>query len=192
MTAVLAVLIGFTATAIAHDEAIATNPEDGATLETVPETITIEFSNAPIALGSVVTIEDADGVDRAVGEVEIDGNAAVQAVDPSAPAGTYTVSWRVVSSDSHPIEGTFGFTAEDAAPDSSQAPEEDAASEPAPEESAAAEPATASQESVTADAPASDESAGAGIPAVFGVVLVVILVVLAGVAGVLLWRRRTS
>lgn len=189
--AVLALLGGFASAAVAHDEATGTTPEDGATLETVPETITIEFSNAPIALGAVVTIKDAEGVDHAVGEVEVDGNAAVQAMDPNAPAGTYTVAWRVVSSDSHPIEGTFEFAVQREAPDSSQAPEEDATSEPATEESPTTKPAPTPQESATADAPDSEESAGAGTPAFFGVVLVVILVVLAGVAGVLLWRRRT-
>ena len=33
-----------------------------------------------------------------------------QPLRAGAPAGAYTVVWRVVSSDSHPIEGTFGFT----------------------------------------------------------------------------------
>jgi copper resistance protein C len=37
------------------------------------------------------------------------------------PAGQYTVAWRVVSSDSHPIEGTFAFTAASAAPGASPA-----------------------------------------------------------------------
>jgi len=42
--------------------------------------------------------------------VEIIDNMAVQKLRPGAPAGEYTVVWRVVSSDSHPIEGTFKFT----------------------------------------------------------------------------------
>jgi hypothetical protein len=52
--------------------------------------------------------------------VEIVDNVASQKLKGGAPAGAYTVSWRVVSSDSHPIEGTFGFTATAAA--SSAAP----------------------------------------------------------------------
>jgi len=36
---------------------------------------------------------------------------ASQKLRNGAPAGKYTVVWRVVSSDSHPIEGTFTFTA---------------------------------------------------------------------------------
>jgi hypothetical protein len=32
-----------------------------------------------------------------------------QSVHP-LKSGSYTVQWRVVSADSHPVEGTFGFT----------------------------------------------------------------------------------
>ncbi len=34
-----------------------------------------------------------------------------QALAPGAPAGAYTVSWRVTSADGHPISDTFTFTA---------------------------------------------------------------------------------
>jgi hypothetical protein len=32
-------------------------------------------------------------------------------VQPGAPAGTYTVAWRVTSADGHPISGSFTFIA---------------------------------------------------------------------------------
>ena len=38
---------------------------------------------------------------------------------PSAPAGAYTVEWRVTSADGHPISGSFSFTAEAAGAESS-------------------------------------------------------------------------
>jgi hypothetical protein len=47
--------------------------------------------------------------------VEIVDNVASQKLKAGAPAGQFTVAWRVVSSDSHPIEGTFSFTAAAAA-----------------------------------------------------------------------------
>jgi len=43
--------------------------------------------------------------------VEIVDNVASQKLRAGAPSGEFTVVWRVVSSDSHPIEGTFKFTA---------------------------------------------------------------------------------
>ena len=39
----------------------------------------------------------------------------VQDVQPSAPAGRYTVEWRLTSDDGHPVSGTLGFTATAAA-----------------------------------------------------------------------------
>ena len=39
-------------------------------------------------------------------------NVVSQPVRPETPGVEYTVIWRVVSSDGHPIEGTFGFTAQ--------------------------------------------------------------------------------
>ena len=56
-------------------------------------------------------MEDTTGTDQADGPVQIIDNQVSQAVKPGAPQGKYTVVWRVVSSDGHPIEGTFGFTA---------------------------------------------------------------------------------
>jgi hypothetical protein len=71
----------------------------------------LTFSNTPLALGSEVLVKDESGTNQADGPVSIVDNHVSQAVKAGAPAGHYTVVWRVVSSDSHPIEGTFSFTA---------------------------------------------------------------------------------
>ena len=99
------------APASAHDAAESTSPADGATVATPPEKVSITFNKNPLALGSQMMVNDAAGTDWADGEVEIVDNVASQKLKPGAPAGKYTVVWRVVSSDSHPIEGTFTFTA---------------------------------------------------------------------------------
>jgi hypothetical protein len=43
-------------------------------------------------------------------------NTVTQSLEPGAPAGTYTVLWRVTSVDGHPVSGRFTFTAIAAAP----------------------------------------------------------------------------
>ncbi|NKX50625.1 copper resistance protein CopC [Arthrobacter deserti] len=98
------------AAAQAHDELVSSTPADGEALEAMPAGLVFTFSNVPMALGTVVRIQDSAGTDWADGSVEIVDRTATQRVKPGAPAGSYTVQWRVVSSDSHPIEGTFGFT----------------------------------------------------------------------------------
>ena len=96
--------------ASAHDVAESTTPANGASVAAVPASVSITFNNRPLAIGSGVTVT-AGGENWADGPVEIIDNQAVQKLREGAPAGEFTVVWRVVSSDSHPIEGTFTFTA---------------------------------------------------------------------------------
>ncbi|MET3903255.1 copper resistance CopC family protein [Paenarthrobacter sp. 4246] len=98
------------APASAHDVAESTTPANGSSVTDVPASVSITFNNRPLAIGSGVTVT-AGGENWADGPVEIIDNQAVQKLREGAPAGEYTVVWRVVSSDSHPIEGTFTFTA---------------------------------------------------------------------------------
>ena len=109
--ATAAILLVFSAPAQAHDALESSNPANGSTVSTVPATIELTFDHTPIAINSIIRVEDATGTDQAEGPVQIIDNQVSQAVKPGAPQGKYTVVWRVVSSDGHPIEGTFGFTA---------------------------------------------------------------------------------
>lgn len=97
--------------AAAHDAAESSSPADGATVATPPAKVSITFNKNPLGLGAQVKVTDSAGTDWAEGKVEIVDNVASQSLRQGAPAGKYTVAWRVVSSDSHPIEGTFAFTA---------------------------------------------------------------------------------
>ncbi|MFE4833113.1 copper resistance protein CopC [Arthrobacter sp. NPDC056691] len=108
--------------ASAHDVAESSSPADGATVPTAPAKVSITFNNTPLGLGSEVKVTDAAGTDWTDGKVEIVDNVASQKLREGAPAGKYTVVWRVVSSDSHPIEGTFAFTATAAAAGATSAP----------------------------------------------------------------------
>ena len=112
---VAAALLGLSAPAMAHDAAESSSPAQGATLETPPEEVSVTFSNNPLGIGAQFSVKDASGAEWADGAVVIVDSVASQPLKAGAPAGAYTVAWRVVSSDSHPIEGTFGFTATAAA-----------------------------------------------------------------------------
>ncbi|HAG60585.1 MAG TPA: copper resistance protein CopC [Arthrobacter bacterium] len=106
-----AALLGFSAPASAHDAAESSSPAQGATVATTPEQVSVTFSKNPLGIGAQFSVKDSTGAEWADGAVEIVDNVASQRLKAGAPAGQYTVAWRVVSSDSHPIEGTFGFTA---------------------------------------------------------------------------------
>lgn len=99
------------AAAQAHDTLQSTDPANGSTVAAVPAQIGLTFDHTPLAIGSVIRVEDANGTDRADGPVAIIDNHVTQAIKPGAPEGKYTVTWRVASADGHAIEGTFTFTA---------------------------------------------------------------------------------
>jgi methionine-rich copper-binding protein CopC len=96
--------------ALAHDAVESTSPAAGATVPTPPAAVSLTLSNHPLALGTQIKISDATGRNWADGAAEIVDNVASQKLKAGAPSGLYTVQWRVVSSDGHPIEGTFTFT----------------------------------------------------------------------------------
>lgn len=106
----LAMILGFAGEAGAHDELASSDPAEGATVDVLPPNLELTFSNVPSGIGAQVQVLDASGTDWADGAVGIVDRTATQPLRSGAPAGQYTVNWRVVSSDSHPIEGTFSFT----------------------------------------------------------------------------------
>ncbi|WP_285319441.1 copper resistance CopC family protein [Pseudarthrobacter sp. lyk4-40-TYG-27] len=109
--AVAACSVVLAAPAQAHDVLESSDPANGSSVPAVPGQIGLTFDRTPMGIGSVIQVQDETGTDQADGAVTIVDNHVTQAVKAGAPAGKYTVIWRVASSDGHPIEGTFTFTA---------------------------------------------------------------------------------
>lgn len=83
------------------------NPEDGATLKAAPSELEFTFSE-PIGQ-SAVALTAPDGSQVDLGEPEASDRTVVASVPELADRGTYAASYRVVSADGHPIEGTVEF-----------------------------------------------------------------------------------
>lgn len=96
--------------ALAHDTLISTDPEDGATLDAAPETITLTYSANVLEVSPVVRIADEGGSAAVDLKPTVEGPHVTAPVPGDLSAGKHTVQWRVVSSDGHPIEGSFTFT----------------------------------------------------------------------------------
>jgi copper resistance protein C len=173
-----AVVLFPAAAAQAHDELVGHAPEQGEKLDRMPEGVTLDFTGVPVALGSVVQVMDGSGTDWADGDVEIVDKRVTQRVKDGAPAGSYTVNWRVVSSDSHPIEGTFAFTVGAAGTGGASTAPGAEAGTPQPLETG---------EANTVKEPGT-EVAGQSVPWSV-VVMAAVLVVLAVVIGVMAKRR---
>ncbi len=104
----------------AHATLESTVPERGSAAATPPEQVELRFSEpVELALGAV-RVYDTDGREVQEGDAFHPGgqSAAVAVRLPGGLAdGGYTVTYRVVSADSHPVSGGFVFAVgEDAAP----------------------------------------------------------------------------
>jgi len=109
-TALLLSPILVAAPASAHDSIVGSVPADGATVTTPPTEVRITFEEPPTATGLGVAVQAPDGASVVAGKPGIEGNVVVQALDPLTVGGAYSVSYRVVSQDGHPVTGTFAFT----------------------------------------------------------------------------------
>ena len=104
------VMVAMPSVASAHDVLERTNPSDGATVDRLPGAVVLTFAEAPLSLGTQVVVTGPTG-NMASGAPTIDGPDVTQALLPSAPAGEYTVTYRVTSDDGHPVSGSFSFHA---------------------------------------------------------------------------------
>lgn len=95
--------------ALAHDELVSSVPADGDELPTSPAAVTLTFGEPVSADFSQVVVTGPDAAAWQVGSPSVDGATLTQPLTESAPAGTYEVAWRVVSTDGHPVSGVFSY-----------------------------------------------------------------------------------
>jgi len=164
----LGLLLAAPTAAFAHDVLERTNPGDGTTVTRLPAAVTLTFAEEPVALGTQVVVSGPSG-DVSSGAPTLNGRDVTQAISPSAPAGDYTVSYRVTSDDGHPVSGTFSFHA-----------------------SIGLDGSTATAGATVHVRPASSTDDSQGDPLVPILLTVVSTVVLLGVVGFLVLRGRQA
>jgi len=130
--AVLAALLVFALpqVAIAHDQIIDQVPNESEVLEVAPSEVILEFTGELMDITQLAMVVDAGGTDWVSGPMQVTQRTALQPLLPDMPVGSYQVRWRVVSSDGHPISGSFEFAVGEETPDATfgldeQTPEQD-------------------------------------------------------------------
>ncbi|MEV6840416.1 copper resistance protein CopC [Streptomyces sp. NPDC051133] len=112
-TAVLLLLLGTAAPASAHAALRRSDPADGTVLKTAPREVTLTFSESVGLLDDSFRIYDPRNHRVRTGPTEhASGRSATAraALPAKLATGTYTVAWRVVSADSHPVSGALTFS----------------------------------------------------------------------------------
>src|SRR4249919_2941649 len=111
LVATVAVALVAAPAALAHATLVSSTPSDGAVLGRAPKQVVLAF-NEPVesALGSVRVYDGGlDRVDDGA-TTKPEPNEVAVGVRSRLPRGTYTVAWRVISADSHPVHGAFVFS----------------------------------------------------------------------------------
>ncbi|MEU6020883.1 copper resistance protein CopC [Micromonospora sp. NPDC047134] len=188
LLAATALLVAPVTPAYAHNVLRKATPAQDAELTKAPKKITLDFLQKLNPAFTTITLSDADKQPVATGEPEVEGTKGTVTIDSTLPNGVYTVAYRVVSSDGHPVQGSYKFTVADpsatAEPSPSPSPE---ATEPTESPSP-----TAEQTSVAPASPAASDSSGGGAGTAALLTGAAVLAALAIGAVVVLLRRRRS
>ncbi|MFF0154512.1 copper resistance protein CopC [Micromonospora sp. NPDC005203] len=165
--AVLVALLIPATPACAHNSLKSSTPARDTTLSSAPTEVALEFMQRLDPTFTTIVLTDAAKRKLTTGEPVVTGATSTVQITDALPNGRYTVAYRVVSADGHPVQGSYPFTVADPA-------------------SSAAPVAEAGTSAATASAAAKNTAGGPGAAVlVAGAALAVLVVVAAG----LLWRR---
>ena len=109
---VMGIVVFFPRATWPHAELLRSQPVAGSVIESAPREIHVWFSEPIEAPSSTaVRVLDPEGVPVAADTtVAADDRTEMITRVTGQSAGTYTVRWRAISADGHPIDGTFVFS----------------------------------------------------------------------------------
>ncbi|MFD6440639.1 copper resistance protein CopC, partial [Peribacillus sp. NPDC060186] len=117
-------LLLYPVTASGHASVISSNPSPNEAMDTLPEKISIQFSEdiQPAFHSLEVFNQDGSKIQIQDSKISEKSEKILEAKwKGSIDEGIYNIKWRVVSSDGHPIEGTIPFQFGDSAAVTDQA-----------------------------------------------------------------------
>jgi methionine-rich copper-binding protein CopC len=88
---------------------VATSPIAGATIKVAPSAVTISVEITPMDMGNEITVTDPAGRRVDDGTLTVAGNDIVIGMKPITDAGSYKVSYNILSEMDVPLIGSFNF-----------------------------------------------------------------------------------
>ena len=167
----LVAVAGVGSSALADAALRGSNPADGAVLTDPPGEVTLIFDETLQERFTTVKITASGGVAVQVGKAATAGAKVVQPLPTTLASGRYTVAYRIVSADGHPVSGTTSFRVQQPLPSASGEP------------TAATAASTSLEPSSAVTAPTVDSRSGPWL-------WIIAAVVLTAIAGVLIIGRR--
>lgn len=105
-------LFAMASPAFAHNSLTGSNPADKAVLDAGPSEVVLTFDQ-PVQEGeglNSIAVTGPDGEQWQGGPATVDSNVVSAPVRELGPSGTYTIGYRIVSADGHPVSGELTFT----------------------------------------------------------------------------------
>ncbi|MCW2750374.1 MAG: hypothetical protein JWR83_1484 [Aeromicrobium sp.] len=99
----------WTVPASAHAVLVGTDPKDGSALASAPTSISLTF-NENIGTPAFIAVRAPDGTKVITSPATAVNRTVSATVADVSKRGRFAVSYRVVSADGHPVEGTFHYT----------------------------------------------------------------------------------
>jgi hypothetical protein len=106
---IIAVVLAAATPAWAHSRLQRTDPADGSTLSAQISTVTLTFNEMVRGQFTTVVVTGPGKVSYSEGHVQVIDDDVRQRVYP-LHSGSYTVAWRAISADGHPVQGQFHFS----------------------------------------------------------------------------------
>ncbi|MFJ8129496.1 copper resistance CopC family protein [Streptomyces hydrogenans] len=139
--------------AAAHTELNGSDPGKDAVLDAVPRTVTLTFSDPMSPTYAQLAVTGPDGAALGDGAPAVAGREVTLSLKKARSAGQYTVGYRVVSADGHPVSGTSTFTVRPAPTTPSAAATPATPSGTTPPATASSGPAVPSRPTATSASP---------------------------------------
>ena len=115
-TIIISVLLIFAGmqSANAHTQLTSSNPKKNEVIKTLPSLVWLEFDGDLLSFGDKqihkITVTNSRKKRVDIGGPIVGGARISTKLKAGLPAGKYFVSYRVVSEDGHPVEGSYTFS----------------------------------------------------------------------------------
>jgi copper resistance protein C len=110
IAAVLTAQLALAGAASAHDELLTSVPADGATVTALPAAVTLVFAEPPGPGFTTVTVSGPTGQRMDSGRPRVTGSRISEIISSRNTPGRYSINFRIMSDDGHPVSGQLHFT----------------------------------------------------------------------------------
>ena len=179
ISATLVLLFAFSSAVSAHTGLTSSSPADGEEVTEDVHEIVMEF-NTKIETTSTVKVFNENKEEIIVSNTQVSDNVMTGGFMSPLDNGTYTVEWKIIGADGHPIQGTYSFVVS-----------QDELEDPAVSEETQETPVVPIEESVEKPVEqAIEDSSKIASNDVLVVILVILFTIAGGFIGWIIGRRQ--